>query len=374
MGGSVGQLTSDELTTLQDAFGRLLSDQCTEQHVRQWMEDRSGFDDGLWQAISAMGITGLLVAEEFGGSGAGPIEVERIMEQAGGALLGAPLLSSAIMSVAAVQASGDDAAMSRLLPELAAGSLIATLLVTGGKGSWDESGVDLQATAAADGWRLTGTAEYVLHGRSAQVWLALAHTPEGLALFEVSSDAERAICTALPSFDHTLLLDRIELADTPATLIGKLGQGWAYVQAALELGVVALAGEQAGGAQKILDITVDYAKIRHQFGRPIGSFQAIKHMAADLVLEVESAISAARKAAAAASEDAEDADVWRNLAGFACADAYVRTSADAVQMHGGIAFTWEHPAHLYLRRARADAQIFGTSAQFREQYLQALGG
>jgi alkylation response protein AidB-like acyl-CoA dehydrogenase len=370
----MGTLSDEELTALQDAFGRLLQDQCTEAHVRSWMEDRKGYDGALWQAISQMGITGLLVDETHGGVGAGSVAVERVMEQAGSALLGAPLLASAVMSVAALRASDDEVAKSRLLPEIASGNCIATLLITGPDGGWTADSIGVNATRRGEEWNLSGVSSFVLHGRSADLWLAIANTNDGPTLFELSPKAEGAVCSPLPSFDHTLVLDRIELSNTPARRIGNTGAGWPAIEHALDLGLVALAGEQAGGAQRILDITVDYAKIRHQFGRPIGSFQAIKHMAADLLLEVESAISAARHAAARTDEQAEDAPAWRYLAGFACADAYTRTAADAVQMHGGIAFTWEHPAHLYLRRARADAQLFGTSSFYREQYVTALGG
>jgi alkylation response protein AidB-like acyl-CoA dehydrogenase len=149
--------------------------------------------------------------------------------------------------------------------------------------------------------------------------------------------------------------------------------GWSTIARTLQLGLVALAGEQAGGARRVLEMTTQYAKVRYQFGRAIGSFQAIKHMAANLLLETESAISAARAAATALAGTANDADELVALAAFACADAYDRVAADAIQMHGGIAFTWAHPAHLYLRRARADGQLFGTPAAHRERYLKALG-
>ena len=369
----MGALSDEELTALQDAFGRLLQDHCTEQHVRSWMEDHKGYDDTLWQAIAQMGITGLLVDEAYGGTGAGSVAVERVMEQAGSALLGAPLLTSAVMSVAALQASGDEAANSRLLPEIASGVCIATLLITGPEGGWTADSIGMTATRRGEEWHLNGVSSFVLHGRNADVWLAIANTDHGPTLFELSPQAVGVVCSPLPCFDHTLVLDHIKLSDTPAQQIGKTGSGWLAINHALDLGVVALAGEQAGGAQHILDIAVEYAKIRHQFGRPIGSFQAIKHMAADLLLEVESAASAARHAAAKTDERAKDAGTWRYLAGFACADAYTKTAADSVQMHGGIAFTWEHPAHLYLRRARANAQLFGTSDFYREQYLKALG-
>ena len=179
----------------------------------------------------------------------------------------------------------------------------------------------------------------------------------------------------LPTFDHTVRLARVVFAVArPRRLI----EGKAYsclgrrLQQALDLSLVALAGEQAGAGRRVLDLTVDYAKARIQFGRPIGGFQAIKHMAADLLLESESAISAARNAAQKLEDGAPDADAAVALAASACADAFVSIAATSIQMHGGIAFTWDHPAHLYLKRARSGATLFGGSNAHRERYLKAL--
>jgi len=166
----------------------------------------------------------------------------------------------------------------------------------------------------------------------------------------------------------------VRLSGAPAVPLGERGAGWAAAERAMNLARVALAGEQAGGARRSLDITVAYSKVRVQFGRPIGSFQAIKHLAADLLLEAESAISAARHAARELAAGSDGAQLAVDLAAFACADAFTTVAAASVQMHGGIAFTWDHPAHLYLRRARADAQLLGTPSFYRERYVQQLGG
>ena len=228
------------------------------------------------------------------------------------------------------------------------------------------------ANPTGDAARLDGVASFVLHGQNANVLLVLANTPDGLAAFEVDPNAAGVIIAALPTFDHTLRLARIAFAAAPARRL--MGNAWDAAQAAMNLALVALAGEQAGGCRRTLDFTVDYANNRFQFGRAIGSFQAIKHMAADLLLETESAISAARDAAAKLADQAPDADAAISLAAFACADAFVQTAATSIQMHGGIAFTWAHPAHLYLRRARADAQLFGAPAFHRERFIQLLEG
>jgi alkylation response protein AidB-like acyl-CoA dehydrogenase len=337
------------------------------------METPEGYDADLWARLSEMGIPGLLIEEAHGGSGAGPLELEAIMEEAGAALLCAPLLGSGVLAAGLLQALGDADANARLLPGIAAGTTLATLALTGDRGLWTPEDVEVAANPEGDGWCLEGVAAHVLHGQNADVLLVLAKTEDGLQVFEVAPTASGVTTQAMPTFDHTLRLARLTFANAPAQRLAAAGPVWAAVQAALDLALVALAGEQAGGTRRVLDFTVDYAKTRIQFGRPIGGFQAIKHMAADLLLETESATSAARNAAARLALDASDAAEAISLAAFACADAFVTTTATAIQMHGGIAFTWDHPAHLYLRRARSGAQLFGASAYHRERYLQQLG-
>ncbi len=368
-------LAPDELTALRDAIARLLADLSTEAHVRRTMETPSGFDPELWKQLAEMGITGLLIDEQHGGSGAGPVEIERVMEEAGASLLCSPLLASCVLAAGVLAASGDADAQARLLPGIARGTTIVTVAFTGPRGTWTPDGVEVTANLRGSSWSLDGSASYVLHAQNAHVLLVLARTAEGIGVFEVDPNMGGVSLHTLPAFDHTLRMSRIDLNSAPARLIGSAsGAGWDHAESALDLARVALAGEQAGGARRTLEFTVEYAKTRIQFGRAIGSFQAIKHMAADLLLESESATSAARHAAQALAAGASDAAQSISLAAFACADAFVKVTADAVQMHGGIAFTWEHPAHLYLRRARAAAQLFGGSAFYRERYIQQLGG
>jgi alkylation response protein AidB-like acyl-CoA dehydrogenase len=369
----VATISAEERQALQDAVHRLLADHSTEADVRRVMETEAGYDEDLWRHLGEMGVTGLVVDEAYGGAGAGPLELERVMEEAGAALLCSPLLASDVLAAELLRALGDEAANKRLLAAIAAGTTIATAALTGDRGTWSEDGVEVAAKPAAGGWSLDGVASYVIHGQNADVLLVLARAPDGLCVFEVDPAAAGVARAAMPTFDHTLRLARISFAAAPARRLESVRPAWAAVRQALDLALVALAGEQAGGARRCFEFTVDYAKSRIQFGRAIGSFQAIKHMAADLLLETESAISAARNAAARLAEGAPDADAAISLAAFACADAFATTTATAIQMHGGIAFTWLHPAHLYLRRARADAQLFGTSAAHRERYLQQLG-
>ncbi len=365
-------ITAEDRTALTDSLHRLLADRCTEADVRRTMETDAGYDPALWSALAEMGVVGLIVEEEYGGVGAGPVELERVTEETGAALLCGPLISSGVLAAGLIQALGDDAAKTRLLPGIADGSRIATAALTGPRGGWDRGSVSVVATPAGEAWTLNGTAGFVTDGQVADVILVAARVGDEIGVFEVEPGAPHLAIKPLPTFDHTLRLAELTFANATARRIGS-GDAWPAIGRALDLARVALAGEQAGAAKRALEFTVDYAKTRAQFGRLIGSFQAIKHMAADLLLESESAISAARNAAARLAEGADDAPAAISLAAFACADAFSKVTADAVQMHGGIAFTWTHPAHLYLRRARADAQLFGTPAAERERYLQALG-
>jgi alkylation response protein AidB-like acyl-CoA dehydrogenase len=362
-------ITSEDRKAMTESVRRLLADKHGEAVVRRAMETPSGIDDASWKMVVELGLPGLVIPQEYDGLGGGPIEAEAIMEEAGSALFGAPLLAG-WMAAALIDAAGDDAAKARLLPGLAAGRL-ATVALTSDAGTWTADGVAVSAKQAGNGWTLSGNASFVLHGQNAELVLVVANTPDGAGIFELARDANGLQIASLPAFDRTLRISRLTFDNAPATRLGHAG--WDAVEKVLDFALVALAGEQAGGARRVLEITTQYAKERHQFGRAIGSFQAIKHMAANLLLETESAISVARAAAAALANNAPDADELVALAAFTCADAYNKVTADAIQMHGGIAFTWAHPAHLYLRRARADGQLFGASDYHRERYLKALG-
>lgn len=362
---------AEERAAIRDAVRALMSDHSSEAAVRATMETEQGYDAQLWQKLVDLGIVGLLIDTEHGGTGLGPVELELVMEETGAALLCSPLLSSGILAVGLLAASGDRDAQRRLLPGIAAGTMIATVAITGEAGTWTPEGVGVGARRVGEDAVLDGVASYVTHGQIADVLLIVAKTGSGIGIFECAGNAQGLTRKALPSFDRTLRLARLDFKGTPARQIGRMG--WPAVQSALDLALVALAGEQAGGARRIFEMTVDYAKTRIQFGRPIGGFQAIKHMAADLLIEVESSTSAARHAAEQLAAQTNHAGEAISLAAFACAEAFAKVAATAIQMHGGIAFTWEHPAHLYQRRARAYAQLFGAPSLYRERFLAQLG-
>jgi alkylation response protein AidB-like acyl-CoA dehydrogenase len=364
--------SAEEREAIRDAARSLMEDKSHEAAVRATMATPSGYDPALWAQLVELGVTGLLIAPEYGGTGLGPVELELVMEETGGALLCSPLISSCVLAAGLIAACGDKDAEARLLPGIAEGSTLATVALTGDSGTWTQDGVAVRAEIGDGKAILDGVASFVTHGQIANVLLVVARTGKDFGVFEVAADASGLACKALPSFDQTLRLARLEFAAVPARRIGEVG--WPAVQNALDLALVALAGEQAGGARRIFDMTVEYAKTRIQFGRPIGGFQAIKHMAADLLIEVESSVSAARHAAEQLAEKTQQSGEAVSLAAFACAESYAKVAAAAIQMHGGIGFTWEHPAHLYLRRARAYLQLFGPPALHRERYLSQLGG
>jgi alkylation response protein AidB-like acyl-CoA dehydrogenase len=366
----VTTITNDEREAICETFERLMASGSTEADVRKAMESELGHDPALWRQCAELGFAGLLVPAEFGGIGAGARELELIMERAGAALACLPLLSSGVLAVSVVAGSSDDAAKGRLLPGLVDGSIIGTVALTGAKGLWSEEDIDVIARREGEGWRLAGSAAFVTDAVTASLILVLAVTEDDeIGFFEVESVGSVGI-DPLRTFDRTQRLARLRFENIAARRLH--GADGALLTDVLVLARIALAGRQAGAARRIFDITLDYLKTRVQFGRPIGGFQAIKHMAADLLLEVESATSAARAAAEAVDAGADDAAELVSLASFACGDSFVKVAADAIQMHGGIGFTWEHSAHLFMRRARGDLMLFGSPDTGRERYLRIL--
>jgi alkylation response protein AidB-like acyl-CoA dehydrogenase len=320
-----------------------------------------------------MGLQGLVVPEDFGGSGFGYIELIVVLEEMGRALLCAPYFSTVVLAANTLLHAGDDAAKADYLPGIASGDTIATLAFTEDNGRWDESGITATATQKDGGWAIDGHKMYVLDGHVANLVLVAARTGKGVSLFAVDAGATGLTRTALSTMDQTRKQARLEFSSTPARLIGIEGEGWSVLERVLDLAAVALAAEQVGGAQKCLDMSVEYAKVRVQFGRPIGSFQAIKHKCADMLLEVESAKSAAYYAGWCASELNDELPSVASLAKAYCSEAYFHASAENIQIHGGIGFTWEHPAHLYFKRAKSSELLFGDPTYHRELLAQRIG-
>lgn len=329
--------------------------------------DRHGSDPDVWARLCReIGVAGLAIPEEFGGAGAGIVETCVVAEELGRTLTPCPLLGSVVLAGHALLASGDAEACRRLLPGLADGSTVATLAMTGPDGHWSPDAVPFAATEDAD-WSLTGEAHYVLDGDVADVLLVAATTPDGIGLFEVpTGDAQR---TPVTTMDPTRRLAVVTLDAARGTRLGS-GDARPVLATALDAAHVVLAAEQVGVAAECLRRTVEYSKSRVQFGRPIGGFQALQHRMADLYVTVETARSAARSAAMAPLAERE---VSAAVASVYCSEALSRVAAEMIQLHGGIAITWEHDAHLYFKRAHSSAHLFGRPAEHVVRLADLVG-
>jgi len=365
---------SDEQEELRASVRRFLADKSPEAEVRRLMDTTEGYDPAVWsQMADQLGLQSLTIPEEFGGSGFTYVELTVVLEEMGASLLCAPFFSTVALAANALMTSGDDDAKKNFLPGIASGETIATLAITEDNGKWDFSGIECAATQEGNGWILNGHKMFVLDGHVANLIIVAARTAAGVSLFIVEGDAAGLVRAPLPTMDQTRKQARLEFSGTPATLIGLDGGAEAGLSKTLDLAAIALAAEQVGGAQRVLDASVEYAKTRIQFGRPIGSFQAIKHKCADMLLEVESAKSAAYYAAWAAAEDSDELPVVASLAKSYCSEAYFHAAAENIQIHGGIGFTWEHPAHLYFKRAKSSELLLGDPSYHRELLAQRIG-
>jgi len=365
---------SDEQEELRTIVRQFLEAKSPESAVREQMETEVGFDAEVWsQMAEQLGLQSLIIPEAYGGQGFGYVELTVVLEEMGRFLLCAPFFSTVVLATNTLLVAGDEQACASYLPGIADGSTIATLALTEANGRWDESGIEATATASGDAWTITGEKMFVPDGHVANLILVAARTPAGVSLFAVDGDAAGLTRTALPTMDQTRKQARLTFEGTPATLVGTDGAGWETLSTVLDLAAVGLAAEQVGGAQACLDMAVEYAKVRVQFGRPIGSFQAIKHKCADMLLEVESAKSAAYYAGWCASEMNDELPSVASLAKAYCSEAYFHAAAENIQIHGGIGFTWEHPAHLYFKRAKSSELLFGDPTYHRELLAQRIG-
>jgi alkylation response protein AidB-like acyl-CoA dehydrogenase len=349
-----------EQEELRATVRRLLSEHAPMTRVREVAVDGHDYDRGLWARLAELGVTALTVDEKHGGADAGNVELCVVAEELGRALAPVPFVSAAI-AAAALTAAGD-AAADDLLAKIADGSAVAAVATA------DTADGLPAARRDGDTWTLDGTANLVLDGQFADHIIVVADD----AVLLVDAAAAGLTRTALTSADPTRAVARLDFAGTTATALAAADPG-AVRAAAARTAALVLAAEQAGGAAACLEATVDYAKIRLQFGRVIGSFQAVKHALADMYSESEQASAALRYAAWAADEDEDAADVAASLAKVACSEAYAHVTAQMIQIHGGIGFTWEHDAHLYFKRARSSSALFGDPAHHRELLAQRLG-
>ena len=367
---------SDEQREFRDMVRRFLETHSTETSVREWMDDEGGYDPAVWKDMAGqLGLQGLIVPEAHGGQGFGPVELAIVLEEMGHFLFGSPFLASAVLAVNALVEAGDEKVAAEVLPGIASGEQIATLALCEAEGSWDPTSVTLSAKGGNGAFRLSGEKRYVLSGHVADVVLVAGRSEAGESLFLVRGDAAGLERTPVPALDMTRKLATLRFDDVEATLVGEEGGAAASLSRALDRTTIALAAEQVGATQRCLDMAVEYAKDRFQFGRPIGAFQAIKHKCADMLLEVESARSAAYYASFAAADAAtgDDLEEITALTKGYCSEAFLQVAAENIQIHGGIGFTWEHAAHLYYRRAKSTDLLFGDGAYQRGRLAGRIG-
>jgi alkylation response protein AidB-like acyl-CoA dehydrogenase len=379
---------TDEQRELAQVVRKFLDDKAPPSTVRRLMESSAGFDTAVWEQMAKeLGLQSLHIPEAYGGMGFGFVELGLVLEETGRALLCAPYLSSIALAANAVLNAGTPDQCAELLPDIAAGQIRAALAIAETSDIWEPGGIVTEARSAGDGYRLSGVKTSVVDGHTADMIVVVARDPgstgaDGIGFFVVDSAADGLTRTPLPTLDQTRKLARLDLDGVPARRLEGQHSSWSAVLRTLRQAAVCLAAEQVGGAQRCLDMAVDYAKVRTQFGRAIGSFQAIKHRCADMLLEVETARSAAYHALAVASADAargtDGADASElglaaSMARSHCSEIFSKVASDNIQVHGGVGFTWEHDAHLYLKRARSSEVLLGGVSRHRELVAQYMG-
>jgi alkylation response protein AidB-like acyl-CoA dehydrogenase len=351
---------SDEQQELAKSVRGLLDRWLPDSELRRLMGTDTGQDSRIWGGIADMGLLGLTVPESFGGLGAGWADVGVVLEEAGRALLCVPYFSTAVLATTALIAAEDEALQAKWLPLLASGECVATVALDADRHGRTTSHAHLVAVAATDGsWDIYGTANYVLDGLAADLLIVSAQTERGAELFALGGEAPGLTRTPLPTLDLTRKWARL---DFQAVRASRLDGGIATDQvigAVVDIGSTCLAAEALGGMAAVLEVAVGYAKTRYQFGRPIGSFQAIKHLCADMLVDFELSKSAVYHALWAADQAPADLGVAACLAKLTVCNAYFRLAAHNIQVHGGIGFTWEHSAHLHLKRAKSGQLMFG---------------
>ena len=370
---------TDEQEEFRTAIRRFLQEKSPPTEVRRLMETAEGYDPETWRQLSdQLALPGIHIPEPYGGAGFGMVELCIVTEEMGRALLCAPYFSTAVLATNAILNAGTEAQQASLLPDLASGRRLAALAVTEPNGQWDPHSIELVTTPVADGFLLEGAKSYVVDGHVADLLVVAGRIPgttgsEGLALFTVRADASGVERRLLESMDPTRKLARIDFHGVRAELLGNVNDGAKSLVRTLDQAAIALANEMVGGAQTLFDSAVNYTKLRVQFGRTIGSFQAIKHKCADMLLEMELAKSAAYYAAQAAAADDPEWPALACLAKAAASEMYLHIAAECIQIHGGIGFTWDNDTHLWFKRAKSSEVLLGQPYYHRELLLQRWG-
>jgi alkylation response protein AidB-like acyl-CoA dehydrogenase len=369
---------SEEQEMLRSSARDFLTKECPPKLVRKLMEGPDAHDPALWRKMAGLGWTSLGIPERYGGAG-GFLDLIVVLEECGRALLPGPFFATMGLAVPALIEAGSETQKKEVLGAIAEGKARATLAFTEPSGRWDAAGVTLAAKPVGGGWQLDGVKLFVPDAEGADYTVVAARTrgdgEDGISLFLVKGRPKGMTVTPLKTLDMTrrwneVRFDRVELgADA---LMGTPHKAWPALKRALEWATGALCAEMVGGAQKVLEASTEYAKTRHQFGKPIGIYQAVSHRLADMLVLSESGRSATYYAAWAVEADAPDRALASSMAKAYVSDAYRKVAGDGIQVHGGIGFTWEHDMHLYFKRAKASEVTLGDATYHRELVAQAL--
>ena len=369
---------SEEQEMLRDAAKRFLTDNCSTKFVRQMMADATAHDPAFWQKLVGQGWPGLLIPEQYGGANGTFLDLTVVVEEMGKALLPGPFLAAALLGAPTFIEGASDALKQEFLPKMAEGKFIATVAIAEAAGRFDAGGIELKAAKKGAGYTLSGEKFFVPDAHVADAIVVAARTgtgsgEEGITLLCVPAKEKGVTVTQLKTVDMTRRMCHVKFDEVQAdTLIGQEHRGWPVLRRVLDVATAALSTEMVGTAQKALDIAVEYAKTRVQFGKPIGSFQAVKHKCVDMMVAVENARSLAYYAAWTVDERVAEAQSAVPMAKAYASDMAKNVTSEAIQVHGGIGFTWEHDMHLYHRRALAGEANFGNAPIHRETVAKSL--
>jgi alkylation response protein AidB-like acyl-CoA dehydrogenase len=371
---------NQEQELLRNTARKFLENECTSEFVRARMAEPAGVTDAFWAKLAEQGWTGLVYPEEFGGTGLGFVDLTVLMEEMGRAVMPGPFFSTLLGGLTILEA-GSAAQKKEWLTKIAGGEAKAALAFTEPNARWDAAAVAVTAREAGGKYTLSGTKLFVLDAHVADVIVVVARTreskrpEEGLSLFLVPKGARGLSVKLLPTMDQTRKLCEVKFEDVVVgadALLGPRDGAWVPLARVLDRATVALCAEMCGGAQRVLDMTTEYAKIRVAFGKPIGSYQGVKHRAADMLVESENAKSLTYYAAWAVDENVPEAPLAASMAKAYASDAFRRIAGAGIQLHGGIGFTWEHDLHLYFKRAKSSEFTFGDATYHRERVAQLI--
>ena len=370
---------SDEQEEFRSTLRRFFEEKAPSTEVRRLMETSEGYDPAVWkQMAEELGLQGVHLPEEYGGQGFGFLELGIVLEEMGRVLLPSPFYATVCLAANAILNAGNQSQKQALLPGIAAGETLATLALCEDSGRFDAAGITLEAVPEGEGYRLDGHKSFVIDGQVADCLVVVARLAgstgtDGITLVTVHSNDPGVAATPLETMDEIRKQARIEFSGARGEILGEEGKGWPPLAKTLDQANIMLAAEMLGASQKCLEMAVEYAKVRMQFARPIGSFQAIKHKAAEVLLEIELAKSAGYYSWWVADERQEELAEAASVAKSVCADTFLLAAAEGIQIHGGIGFTWEHDAHLYLKRAKGSEILFGDATAHRARLADQLG-